>query len=75
MHPWKRALIIPVTLLAIAFGFLIALQMQAQKNISLAEQITVERMIQTKAVLANAQVQNETLKIDQNIPYYHIQGY
>lgn len=65
MHPWKRVLMLPVTLVAIALGFLIALQVQAQKNISEAEQITAERMTQMRSVLANSQTQNAQLKEEQ----------
>lgn len=65
MHPVKRALILPVTLVAIALGFLIALQVQTQKNVSLAEQITAERMAHMKTVLANSQTENLRLKEEQ----------
>ncbi len=64
MHPWKRSLALPVTLVAIALGFLIALQAQTQKNVSAAEQISAERLGQMKSVLANSQAQNAKLQED-----------
>ena len=62
MQRWKRTLALPVTLVAIALGFLISLQAQTQKNVSAAEQIGAERMNQMKSVLANSQAQNAILK-------------
>lgn len=62
MHRWKRNLALPVTLVAIALGFLISLQAQTQKNVSAAEQISAERMTQMKSVLANSQAQNLQLQ-------------
>jgi len=62
MHRWKRTLALPVTMVAIALGFLIALQAQTQKNVSAAEQISAQRMSQMKAVLTNSQEQNAQLQ-------------
>lgn len=62
MHRWKRTLALPVTLVAIALGFLISLQAQTQKNVSAAEQISAERMTHMKSVLANSQAQNLQLQ-------------
>lgn len=62
MHRWKRTLALPVTLVAIALGFLISLQAQTQKNVSAAEQIGAERMNQMKSVLTNSQAQNAQLQ-------------
>ena len=62
MHRWKRNLALPVTMVAIALGFLISLQVQTQKNVSAAEQISAQRMIQMKAVLSNSQAQNAQLQ-------------
>ena len=62
MHRWKRTLALPVTMVAIALGFLISLQAQTQKNVSAAEQISAERMTQMKSVLANSQAQNIQLQ-------------
>jgi len=62
MQRWKRTLALPVTLVAIALGFLISLQAQTQKNVSAAEQISIERMAQMKSVLANSQAQNALLQ-------------
>lgn len=64
MHRWKRTLALPVTLVAIALGFLISLQAQTQKNVSAAEQIGAERMNQMKLVLTNSQAQNTQLQKD-----------
>jgi len=65
MHRWKRTLALPVTLVAIALGFLISLQAQTQKNVSAAEQINVERMTHMKSVLSNSKAQNTKLKQEQ----------
>ncbi|MCO1604176.1 MULTISPECIES: DUF881 domain-containing protein [Desulfosporosinus] len=62
MQRWKRTLALPVTMVAIALGFLIALQAQTQKNVSAAEQISAQRMSQMKAVLVNSQEQNALLQ-------------
>lgn len=62
MHRWKRNLALPVTMVAIALGFLISLQVQTQKNVSAAEQISAQRVIQMKAVLSNSQAQNAQLQ-------------
>lgn len=64
MHRWKRSLALPVTMVAIALGFLISLQAQTQKNVSAAEQISAERLTQMKSVLSNSQVQNTKLQED-----------
>lgn len=64
MHRWKRSLALPVTMVAIALGFLISLQVQTQKNVSAAEQINADRMTQMKSVLSNSQAQNTTLQKD-----------
>lgn len=62
MQRWKRNLALPVTMVAIALGFLIALQAQTQKNVSAAEQISAQRMSQMKTVLLNSQEQNAQLQ-------------
>ena len=62
MHRWKRSLALPVTMVAIALGFLISIQAQTQKNVSAAEQISAERMTQMKTVLSNSQTQNAELQ-------------
>jgi uncharacterized protein YlxW (UPF0749 family) len=62
MHRWKRSLALPVTMVAIALGFLISLQVQTQKNVSAAEQISAERLNQMKSVLSNSQAQNAKLQ-------------
>lgn len=67
MHRWKRTLALPVTLVAVALGFLISLQLQTQKNVSAAEQISAERMTQMKSVLLNSQAQNTKLQQDHRV--------
>ena len=62
MQRWKRNLALPVTMVAIALGFLIALQAQTQKNVSDAKQISEQRLTQMKAVLLNSQEQNAQLQ-------------
>jgi uncharacterized protein YlxW (UPF0749 family) len=64
MHGWKRSLALPVTMVAIALGFLISLQAQTQKNVSAAEQISADRMSQMKLVLLNSKTQNIKLQED-----------
>jgi len=67
MHRWKRSLALPVTMVAIALGFLISLQAQTQKNVSATEQISAERMGQMKSVLSNSQAQNTKLQEDHRV--------
>ncbi|SPF54201.1 conserved exported hypothetical protein [Candidatus Desulfosporosinus infrequens] len=67
MHHWKRSLALPVTMVAIALGFLISLQAQTQKNVSAAEQISAERMSQMKLVLSNSQDQNTKLQEEHRV--------
>ncbi len=62
MTRWKRELALPVTLVAIALGFLISIAVQTQKNVSAAEQINAQRMTAAKSVLTNIQAQNDQLK-------------
>lgn len=62
MLKWKRDLALPVTLVAIAMGFLISLQVQTQQNVSAAEKINAQRLQPMKTVLANAQTENSKLK-------------
>ena len=57
-----RTLALPVTLVAIALGFLISVQAQTQKNVSAAGQISAERMTQMKSVVSNSQAQNTKLQ-------------
>ncbi len=67
MHRWKRNLALPVTIAAIALGFLISLQAQTQKNVSAVEQISAERMTQMKSVMSNSQAQNIKLQGDHRV--------
>ncbi|MDI6812127.1 MAG: DUF881 domain-containing protein [Desulfitobacteriaceae bacterium] len=62
MTRWKRELALPVTLVAIALGFLISIAVQTQKNVSAAEQINAQRMTAAKSVLTTVQAQNDQLK-------------
>lgn len=63
MQRWKRSLALPVSMVAIALGFLISLQVQTQKNVSAAEQISEDRLNQMKSVLINSQAQNSRLQV------------
>ncbi|WP_243450260.1 DUF881 domain-containing protein [Desulfosporosinus sp. Sb-LF] len=67
MHRWKRSLALPVTMVAIALGFLISLQAQTQKNVSAAERISLQRMAQMKSVLLNSQTQNTKLQEEHRV--------
>lgn len=62
MYRWNRSLALPITLVAIAFGFLISLQAQTQKNVSAAEKISEQRLSQTNVVLENSKEQNALLQ-------------
>ncbi|MHB1652454.1 MAG: DUF881 domain-containing protein [Desulfitobacteriaceae bacterium] len=62
MSRWKRELALPITLVAIALGFLISLAVQTQQNVSAVEQINTQRMNAAKSVLTNVQTQNKQLK-------------
>lgn len=62
MQRWKRSLALPVSMVAIALGFLISLQAQTQKNVSAAEKISTNRLNQMKSVLSNSQAQNAKLQ-------------
>ncbi|WP_206811394.1 DUF881 domain-containing protein [Paradesulfitobacterium ferrireducens] len=61
---WKRSLALPVTLVAIALGFLFSLQIETHKSVSDAELINQQRMASMKNILANAQKENTRLKED-----------
>ena len=62
MHHWKKNLALPITMVAIALCFLIALQILTQKNVLAAEQMSAQRMAQMKAVLSNSKTQNIQLQ-------------
>lgn len=62
MQSWKRSLALPITMVAIALGFLVSLQAQTQKNVSAAERISADRMAQMKSVLINSKAQNTLLQ-------------
>jgi len=62
MRHWKRSLVLPVTMVAVALGFLISLQVQTQKNVTSAQELNEQRLAGTKVILANAQDENMRLK-------------
>ncbi|MFZ3101209.1 MAG: DUF881 domain-containing protein [Desulfitobacteriaceae bacterium] len=64
MWRWKRKLALPVTLVFIALGFLISLQIQTHKNVSAADQINQQRLAMMKSVLSNSVVKNTQLQTD-----------
>ncbi|GAB6172524.1 DUF881 domain-containing protein [Paradesulfitobacterium aromaticivorans] len=61
---WKRSLALPVTLVAIALGFLFSLQIETHKNVSDAEMINQQRMASMKTILTNAKKENTRLQED-----------
>lgn len=61
---WKRSLALPVTLVAMALGILISIQIQTQQNVSAAELINKQRLDAVKGVLSNVQAENAKLKAD-----------
>lgn len=63
----RRTLALPVTLVAIALGFLISVQAQTQKNVSEVEKINADRMAHMKTVLSNSQAQNTKLRKDHGV--------
>ena len=64
MRRWKRKLALPITMVSIALGFLISLQIQTHKNVSAAEQINQQRLVVMKSVLNNSLAQNTQLQAD-----------
>ena len=58
----RRALAIPLTLVAIVLGFLITLQIQTQKSVIELEQIQEQRSASVKNLLVNAQTENQRLQ-------------
>lgn len=62
MSSFKRKLALPVTLVAIALGFLISLQINTQKNVTAAGQINQQRLEAMKTVLNNSMAQNARLQ-------------
>lgn len=67
MKRLHQTLALPVTLVAIALGFLISTQAQTQKNVSAAKQIRTERMTQMKSVLSNSLAQNTELQKEHSV--------
>lgn len=64
MQRWKIKLALPVTMVSIALGFLISLQINTQKNVSAAEQINQQRLVAMKSVLSNSKAKNTQLQTD-----------
>lgn len=62
MKRWNKSLILPITMVAIALGFLISLQVQTQKSVTSAQELNEQRLAATKSVLTNAQADNQHLK-------------
>lgn len=63
----KRLLAIPVTLVAIAMGFLITLQIQTQKSVVELEQLQIQRTASVKTLLAGAQSESQELQEENGI--------
>lgn len=64
---FKRKLALPVTLVSIALGFLISLQINTQKNVTAAEQINQQRLAAMKTVLNNSVAQNAKLQEEHRV--------
>jgi uncharacterized protein YlxW (UPF0749 family) len=60
-------LALPVTLVSIALGFLISLQINTQKNVTAAEQINQQRLAAMKTVLNNSVAQNAKLQEEHRV--------
>lgn len=58
----KRTLALPLTLVAVALGFLITLQMQTQKSVEELERIQAQRAASATNYLSQAQAENQELK-------------
>lgn len=58
----KHTLAIPITLVAIAMGFLITLQIQTQRNVAELEQIQIQRTASVKNLLVDAQAESKSLQ-------------
>lgn len=58
----KRTLALPLTLVAVALGFLITLQMQTQKSVEELERIQAQRAASAANYLTQAQAENQELK-------------
>lgn len=56
---FNKHIIIVATIAAVAIGFLLSLQFQAQREVDMAEQIQEERLNQMKSVLHNLQDENK----------------
>jgi uncharacterized protein YlxW (UPF0749 family) len=64
---FKRKLAFPVTMVSIALGFLISLQINTQKNVTAAEQISQQRVAAIKTVLNNSVAQNAKLQEEHRV--------
>lgn len=58
----NKHMITVATIAAVAIGFLISLQFQAQKEVNIAEQIQKDRLAQTKSVMSSLQDKNKELQ-------------
>lgn len=59
---YKKHIITVATIAAVAIGFLISLQFQAQREVDLTEQIHKERLAQTTSVLQSLKDENKQLQ-------------
>ena len=59
---FNKHIITVATIAAVAIGFLISLQFQAQKEVDIAEEIQKERLAQLRAVMQTLQDKNEQLQ-------------
>lgn len=63
----KQTLAVPLTLVAIALGFLISLQIQTQKSVTDSEKIQEQRNASVISLLTNAQAENVRLQEEHQI--------
>ena len=71
----NKHIITVATIAAVAIGFLISLQVQAQKEVDISEEIQKERLAQMKAVIntlqdKNTQLQEEYKKLNSELEKY-----
>lgn len=63
---WNKHIVAVATIAAVAIGFLLSIQLQAQHEVDLAEQIQQERLAQMQAILTNLQDKNKELQEEYN---------
>lgn len=61
---FNKHIITVATIAAVAIGFLISLQVQAQKEVDIAAEIQKERLAQTNAVLQTLRDKNDLLQVE-----------